>query len=181
MKHHGMIFRADEVRAILDGRKTQDRRLYKGCNPTFYPSSAGGCWGIPIGEREKWPIKVGDIIWVRETWAPNTGDVLTGKAYYKADGKVTVPRWTPSIHMPRWASRIDLEVTAVRVERLQDISEEDAKWEGVTIGEDRSHSFAEHGLKYQPHKDAFRRLWQSIYANWETNPWVWVYEFRRVK
>jgi hypothetical protein len=83
--------------------------------------------------------------------------------------------------MPRWASRIDLEVTAVRVERVQEISEKDAKWEGVKIGEDRSHSFAEHGLKYQPHRDVFRRLWQSIYANWETNPFVWVYEFRRVK
>jgi hypothetical protein len=185
MKHHGMIFNAEMVRAILDVRKTQTRRPYKGCKPTFYPSAAGGCWGIPIGEREKWPIKVGDIIWVRETfYEAAEGGVF---AYGASDempesAKRCGCKWTPSIHMPRWASRIDLEVTAVRVERVQDISEEDARKEGVTPMEYEGMEHPDNPwMSAQAHRDAFRDLWQSIYSNWDANPFVWVYEFRRVK
>ena len=178
MKQHGMIFNGEMVRAILDGRKTQTRRPYKGCNPTFYPSSAGGCWGIPIGEREKWPIKVGDIIWVRETFFWDEGsDKTVEQVAYKAstempqDVKAMGCRWTPSIHMPRWASRIDLEITAVRVERVRDITENDASKEGVILTKPEE----------QTYYGQFHKLWQSIYANWDANPFVWVYEFRRLK
>ncbi|MBH2876110.1 hypothetical protein ACTVNX_16255 [Serratia nevei] len=84
--------------------------------------------------------------------------------------------WRPSIHMPRWASRITLEITAVRVERLNDISEEDAKAEGVKAGVSPGH-------EHMMHQVAFSELWQSIYGaeNWSANPWVWVIEFKHVE
>ncbi len=198
-----MIFNGEMVRAIFDVRKTQTRRPYKGCKPTFYPSSAGGCWGIPIGEREKWPIKVGDVIWVRETWGLMRRHDVTDWCRHSI-GQLTqfdiqeqwlvehaanwmLPNesayWRPSIHMPRWASRIDIEVTAVRVERVQEISDEDAKKEGVNGGCLNCGVKAPCGcsMPRPDHRDGFAYLWNCIYTNWDANPWVWVYEFRRVK
>jgi hypothetical protein len=206
MKHHGMIFNSEMVRAILDGRKTQTRRTVKP-----QPPEGSRLWGMPKvwddkrnlifwreGDRSNYgkplQVEVGDIIWVRETFRPisesDTG--FTGiefraggmpdddtKAGLLHDG---TDRWRPSIHMPRWASRIDLEVTAVRVERVQEISEEDAKREGATPVEYEGMEHPDNPwMSAQAHKDAFRNLWQSIYTNWDANPWVWVYEFRRVK
>jgi hypothetical protein len=195
MKTHPMLFNGAMVRAILDGRKTQDRRLVKPQSLVeVFQNGAVTIEGwlpelrIPYGT-------VGSIIWVRETWADVRGmgfdkDLFPLGAGYRADcksgeslriAKAYGVRWRPSIHMPRWASRIDLEVTAVRVERVQDISDNDAESEGVDLRrlcgcvegcatcDDRSP------------KDVFRDLWQSIYANWDANPFVWVYEFRRVK
>lgn len=132
-------------------------------------------------------IEVGSIIWVRETWAPHCE--IPSAAIYRCDRggdfQDTVTenfRWCPSIHMPRWASRIDLQVTAVRVERLRDISEEGAKCEGVTPVEYEGMEHPDNPcLSAQAHRDAFRTFWQSIYVNWDANPFVWVYEFRRVK
>jgi hypothetical protein len=200
MKYHGMIFNAEMVRAILEGRKTQTRRMVKP-----QPPEGSRLWGMPKvwddkrnlifwreGDRSNYgnplPIEVGSIIWVRETFFWDEGsDKTVEQVAYKASTemppnvKAMGCRWTPSIHMPRWASRIDLEVTAVRVERVQDISDNDAESEGVDLRrlcgcvegcatcDDRSP------------KDVFRDLWQSIYANWDANPFVWVYEFRRVK
>lgn len=91
--------------------------------------------------------------------------------------------WRPSIHMPRWASRITLEIESVRVERLHEITEEDAKAEGVTLGEDRSWAHREAGLEYKPHVIAFSSLWQSINGkgSWDANPWVWVIQFKRME
>ena len=86
-------------------------------------------------------------------------------------------------NMPRWASRITLEITGVRVERLNDISEEDAKAEGVFRRMDGPHteySTGPNGTMHWSAKAAFRDLWQSIYGNWDANPWVWVYEFRKM-
>lgn len=200
MKHHGMIFNAEMVRAILDGRKTQTRRMVKlPLKDPMFGCEIAGCEinGLLKDGYSMGPIRVGDIIWVRETWAAvdwcdkskpsdfgsavwyqatNSGPHAAAAIPYKTDKR---GKWRPSIHMPRWASRIDLEVTAVRVERLQDISEEDARREGVKptapiYGDCGGHA-------HEGHKDAFRTLWQSIYANWETNPLVWVREFRRVK
>lgn len=135
--------------------------------------------------------KPGDRLWVRETWARCEED---GQMMYRADvgscihadmweqGRIEgVPRyrWRPSIFMPRWASRITLEVTGVRVERLQNISEADAVAESVTadcpIGHIPAHAKA-------PHTYCYAQLWESINGagSWDKNPWVWVVEFKRV-
>lgn len=131
---------------------------------------------------------VGDRLWVRETFAPNYfGDAHrgTGGHGYKADWSSRAadlcpePRWTPSLFMPRWASRITLEITSVRVERLQDISEEDAQAEGVD-----SVSVAEVPRQATLScRDDFAQLWDGINgkrASWDSNPFVWVIAFHRV-
>lgn len=142
----------------------------------------------------------GDRLWVRETWGDCTpgADALSGTHYdtpwYRADadshgllghdgvGPVYVEdiKWRPSIHMPRWASRITLEITAVRVERLQDISAEDAMAEGVEIWRN-AETFK--GLAAcSAHHYEFEDMWTHINGpgSWDANPWVWVIEFRRV-
>lgn len=142
---------------------------------------------------------IGDRLWVRETFYWDEGsDKTVEQVAYKAsvempsEVKAMGCRWTPSIHMPRWASRIDLEITSVRVERVQDITEEDAIKEGieqVTFLGDRFWKLTtpirrtEGGEIIGTLKahEAFQNLWQSIYGTWDANPWVWVYEFRRVK
>ncbi|HGM5243509.1 TPA: hypothetical protein ACKPZK_002452 [Serratia marcescens] len=193
MKERPVIFNGEMVRAIIDGRKTQTRRIAKADNSNHL-------LGCPFGQ-------VGDRLWVRETfavlgnedgcpieWDGNLikGDEKHAARIYKAScwqepgnyGLWSIPdrdtqyegTWRPSIHMPRWASRITLEITAVRVERLNDISEEDAKAEGVKAGVCPGH-------EHMMHQVAFRELWQSIYGeeSWRANPWVWVIEFRRVE
>lgn len=136
--------------------------------------------------------KPGDRLWVRETFsASEFMDCryrADGQQFLNVNGKDTnTPcevKWTPSIHMPRWASRITLEITEVRVERLQDISEADAKAEGV---EPLRGGYWRH---YQPGwtqhqlsaKGSFATLWDSINGpgSWDANPWVWVIEFKRI-
>lgn len=190
MKEKPIIFKAEMVRAILEGRKTQTRRVVK----------LDGFEGDPVYETENGlhniidlcPYKVGQTLWVRETFqiskgdfAPTLEEELTKKPnilYYASDN----PRyrdndkWTPSIHMPRLASRIDLEVTNVRVERVQEISEEDAIAEGVlSISDPSGKSIWGDGFA----KACFRKLWDSINVKkghgWNENPWVWVIEFKR--
>lgn len=151
---------------------------------------------------------VGDRIWVRETWSsdfanyyPNDRvwyaadnnrrldiEVVDGvRGIYSPESDVHVPfRWQPSIHMPRWASRILLEITDVRVERLNAISEEDARAEGIIDGGCLNCGEPEPCGCANPEPDAtdaFAYLWQSIYGqeNWNANPWVWVIEFKRVE
>ncbi|HHS9782020.1 TPA: hypothetical protein ACTW95_001315 [Klebsiella quasipneumoniae subsp. similipneumoniae] len=185
MKERGMIFNGEMVRAILDGRKTQTRRPIKWKQTRF----------TEIGEREdgsKWPWSedaehacdfwhpcpfgaVGDRIWVRETWARYNIDQNSHDIAYRATTPEDWPeegRWRPSIHMPRWASRILLEITGVRVERLRSMSQDDARAEGVIAASGPM----EAGL-------AFRELWDSIYGeeSWKANPWVWVISFERVE
>lgn len=131
----------------------------------------------------------GDRLWVREAWQAIDGNeralrIMTephpsrGWIEYAAtvpEGHEPPPRWRPSIHMPRWASRITLEVTGVRVERLQDISEADATAEGVSAIPDEMR-------RATPRCD-FQALWQSINGpdSWAANPWVWIVEFRRIE
>jgi hypothetical protein len=108
---------------------------------------------------------------------------MNGVPFYKAEASDPEgARWKPSIHMPRWASRILLEVTEVRVQRLQDISEEDADAEGVQVDLDVIDRIP---YPAHPFKDAFVKLWDTINAKrghgWETNPWVWAVSFRRIK
>ncbi|MTI72564.1 MAG: hypothetical protein FH747_03045 [Stenotrophomonas sp.] len=121
----------------------------------------------------------GDVLWVREAWGIiDDNTVEAGAAAYRATDPVALDKWRPSIHMPRWASRLTLEITDVRVERLQDISEEDARAEGarlelaevdsVRLGAEASH------------RSGFQNLWKSINGeeSWAANPWVWVVEFQ---
>ncbi len=184
MNEKPILFSAPMVRAIIEGRKTMTRRVVKPQH-CFAPSMRQGesAWNnCPYGQP-------GDTLWVRETWAigDRDNDVL-----YAADpswnvngvavpppvnkGTVHAGNWRPSIYMPRWASRITLEVTAVRVERLQEITEDDARAEGVALGIDGQTGRLESGGA------AFLKLWDSINAErgygWTVNPWVWVVSFK---
>jgi hypothetical protein len=202
------------VKAILDGRKTQTRRVCKPMNAWVEQEcrEVRQIDGVPyhffVGAQD--PIErlrsrfgqTGDRLWVRETWQ---GPLLSEDQYqeyrdgrrdayqkpdfcrYAADGGAPpefvndddnlVCRWRPSIHMPRWASRILLEVTNVRVERLSDCSEEDAEVEGVNFL--REVPDADETLTA---KQLYACLWDSINGNgaWDANPWVWVVSFKRV-
>ncbi|HCI6114421.1 TPA: morphogenetic protein [Klebsiella quasipneumoniae subsp. similipneumoniae] len=200
MTERGMIFNGEMVRTLLDGRKTQTRRPVKfpvhdknlGCelagNELAGELSAGNYLNSAFG-------KPGDRIWVRETWA-DAGASAPDLKLYRANYPEHVPsiyenvppaeeiRWTPSIHMPRWASRILLEITDVRVERLNAISQEDAQAEGMELtGWRPTYSDPDSGGEVMTPYDNFAELWESIYGaeNWLANPWVWVIEFKRVE
>lgn len=230
VRERPILFSAPMVRAILDGSKTQTRRVVKGVR-------ADNCLPLRKATKTKDGVithvmdaparglcpygQAGDRLWVRETWvellhtSPATdepvlceGDKLIkhatswvdgkGRKRWNYDGKVIayratspiefcdgdgfggefanrddMPRWRPSIHMPRWACRVVLEVTGVRVERLQDISAEDCIAEGLSTNL-REHDAVIHL------RDQFRDLWTSTGGDWDANPWVWVVEFKRV-
>jgi len=176
VKERPILFSGPMVRAILDGRKTQTRRLVK----PQPPSNADLCLckAKACGGNRKWHLpcpygQPGDRLWVRETihvmQPRHDGD--TGGVLYRADGHADwIGKWTPSILMPRWASRITLEIEEVRVERLNEISEEDAKAEGCDPDDDPNSSYYAE----------FRDIWQSINSpgSWAENPFVWVVTFR---
>jgi hypothetical protein len=193
MKERPILFSAPMVRAILDGRKTQTRRVMKpqpleGIERQFpFPRIKDGNLYFHAYETDEFPMwmhhikcphEVGMRLWVREThWQYMNRLEVAG---YCADGEQTFEHHVikvPSIHVPRWASRITLEITGVRVERLQDITEEDAKAEGA--GGER---YSGQGFEHCIHREAFRTLWESINGpgTWELNPWLWVIEFRRI-
>lgn len=230
------------IRAILENRKTQTRRVVKGSINDLHHN------GWPVAELRSyanWPLSglrevdpdamvavfdimcavddtriervrcpygtIGDRLWVRETFFDNNpGERDMEQVYYRADGEPDFdgesitrdgPGWTPSIHMPRWASRLTLEITGVRVERVQDISEADAWAEGYdefdgvcgTCRGSGTHPYgypcrceAGRQLRSQTALEWYRDLWDSINGkrpgcSWEANPWVWVLEFRRVE
>ena len=184
MKERPILFSAPMVRAILSGSKSQTRRIVKARDLEWMdvhqglrePDNAERC---PHGQP-------GDRLWVRETWH-DASSSLHSCALYRADGiDLHWDKWTPSIHMPRWASRITLEITSVRVERLQEISIEDAKAEGAwgpddSIVQKVTDYFGTDIFSANPRK-AFQMLWESINGpdSWAANPWVWVIEFRRL-
>ncbi|ENM8698008.1 hypothetical protein AB8317_002725 [Escherichia coli] len=187
MKERGMIFNDEMVRAILGGNKTQTRRIVE---EKFYGRAVAAellAKHCPYGQP-------GDRIWVRETYRVHGKATDVATLVYRASvrnswteqthrvpvevcNKPVSEKWTPSIHMPRWASRILLEITDVRVERLHDMSEADAKAEGATPAT----------YKITPPEAVYRvcfgDIWRSIYGqdNWLSNPWVWVIEFKRVQ
>lgn len=261
MTEKPMIFNAEMVRAILEGRKTMTRRIVKQVPDYYHFKHCGGPkqgqpkhimdWSLSgvyqadedqenyckkghfyldvqtdVDDNSHQEIKCpygqsGDRIWVRETFSLETnshGD-LSGVEYeppfkdgrpvkwdggdwwqphYRAtdpspelicygdicrqcDDNGSGPHWKPSIQMPRWASRITLEIVDVRVERLNDITREDAKKEGFlpSIGNGLEQSC---GRSFGNAELAFRNTWESIYGpgSWESNPWVWVLQFKRI-
>ena len=234
-QERGMIFNGEMVCAILDGRKTQTRRIVKGVDGAV---SFNLEWDIHnneifvvLGERDHTGLNpilgaiscpfgvVGDRIWVRETFqGPLVSEELFEEyranpekfetpqyCEYAADGGAKPEYcdlddnlrhgWRPSIHMPRWASRILLEITSVRVESLNDISEIDANHEGMMFTDYGVGRFGQQrpGYCWKPtkHTDeclpnarmAFANVWESLYGDytWRANPWVWVIEFKRVQ
>jgi hypothetical protein len=240
MKERPILFSGAMVRAILDGSKTQTRRIIK--NPInalhtvghpvklladwalsglieFDPSSCVVAFDVQCAVDDTRIAKTvcpygvpGDRLWVRESGRMSEGrffaySATPGVARCADDkGFITVSpeeaqSWTPeqwrsggwksvpSIHMPRWASRITLEIVSVRVERLQDISEEDAIAEGVTVTKshiNNSRLFKEcrPDLPYiAPAQQAYSELWESINGpgSWDANPWVWVVEFKKLE
>lgn len=196
MKERPILFSAPMVRAILDGRKTQTRRVAK---PVKHPD-LGNLHDASVLAREPQHVieracpygQVGDRLWVREThlawWslnpeAPDGPRVFSHVAAFKADGYELEPgeKWIPAIHMLRKASRIDLEITGVRVERLNDISEADAIDEGT---EPLKTADGRYDWTVKPRGPIgdFKALWESINGagSWEANPWVWVIGFKRI-
>ena len=178
MKERPILFSAPMVRALLAGTKTQTRRVIKPRHLAFFNQDAAAMlsdWNerpLPYG-------KPGDRLWVRETWH-DASSSLHSCALYRADGiDLHWDKWTPSIHMPRWASRITLEITSVRVERLQEISEADAQAEGWTR---RPEVSTDPQVHKEAARDWFMDLWESINGpgSWDANPWVWVIEFKRL-
>lgn len=195
------------VRAILGGTKTQTRRLI---DPQPPATRRGRPWASVEDLVASCPYGVpGDRLWVRETWHPagrfGPNEVLIEYLADKSERVINPPAafmwdkwrdewmhsgWRPSIFMPRWSSRITLEITDVRVQRLQEISEEDAQAEGVTpytgLGPDQrvpGPGFGGALLAEQPHRLPFADLWDSLNGKrspWESNPWVWAITFRRL-
>ncbi len=227
MKERPILFSGPMVRAILEGRKTQTRRVVKWQGPKDFPHYFNRAFldnpagikrlCVPFRHPEEFDAgdgnpahrhyppygEPGDRLWVRETWGimDTEGDTVMiaraermppGKTLADTDGglelfqvesdtarwaekRIDTERWRPSIFMPRWASRITLEITGVRVERLQEISDADAISEGVTVDPD-----ANKWPICTPSK-WYAYLWDSINfsrAPWASNPWVWVIEFR---
>jgi len=227
MKERGILFKGEMVKAILDGTKTQTRRIVKpqpseniwdclrGCQPMRrrkYEYMGDGSIEISI----KPYAFVGDRLYCKEAWA--TGDKLDKynatqiaemaeeagfegmnpkcPLLYKDDSRIQwghndladfgpFGRWRSPRFMPKWASRITLEITEVRVERVQEISEGDARAEGVSWPEGAQESNIRKWGSEQTARMRFADLWDSINAkrgySWESNPWVWVITFRRMQ
>lgn len=196
-----ILFNSEMVRAILDGRKDATRKIVKGFIPddavwgytAFTPKGYISCRGtFADGYGEKFfklPCEPGDILYVRETWKK----ALNGYYYYEAwqrNDIADVTKWKPSIRMPKEAARIWLKVTNVRVERLQEITDEQAKREGIQYDECPT------GFTWKQETDmhncyttpigAMQALWNSNIKKsdldgygWDANPWVWTIEFER--
>lgn len=201
MKEKPILFNGDMVRAILEGRKTQTRRVFKDKNWNVDREFNDEGWPIACDSEGNWyDVKcpygqVGDQLWVRETHfvVPGKGNAFGEKILYRADGgnleaqiKEAGEKWKPSIFMPRSASRIDLLIKDIRVERLQDISEKDAIAEGIKPFKHKDTSYRyrdndKHG--YGSATGAFRALWQLINGekSWDKNPWSWVIEFEKIE
>ena len=190
-KERPIILKDYEVRAVLSGAKTQTRMVLK---------------RAPLGRIA--PGKTGDRLWVKETFSETDREDGTPVVAYRAGGCIavgresesspdrlihayswpdtpSVERWQPATRMPRWASRTTLEVTGVRAERLQAITEADARAEGITDGGCLCCGNPEPCGCMTPmpdSRDSFAELWLSIHGagSWHANPWIWVIEFRMI-
>lgn len=187
MKETGLMFKAPLVLAILEGRKTQTRRVAK---PVKHPD-LGNLYTPGALLREHEPQHVinracpygqpGDRIYVRETFSqhPEWGQLAfraDGEEFEDADGWLWEPKWIPSIHMPKDFARIWLEITGVRLERIQDISEADALAEGARF-ELASIDSVRIGATAS-FLSGFRNIWESTGGDWDANPWVWAIDFK---
>lgn len=180
------------VRAILAGTKTQTRRVVK--TPEWFEGHRiHSCMGpanpytgekeersryetvisaIDGGKQQRCPYgSPWDRLWVKETFSPSPHDSPTFCGFYRATDEERKVKWKPSIFMPRALSRITLEIVSVHVERLQEISEHDATWEGIDV-EGTDHDYCR----------IYRELWESINGrgSWALNPWLWVVEFKKL-
>ncbi|HBX0838314.1 TPA: hypothetical protein MJG19_14665 [Klebsiella pneumoniae] len=219
MTERGMIFNGEMVRALLDGRKTQTRRIVKGTDSAVKFCKEWNINGeevfVVLGEKDHTGMNpvlgaiscpfgaVGNRIWVREAFRVHSRATDVATLVYKASERnswteqthrvpvavcnkpATPEKWTPSLHMPRWASRILLEITDVRVERLNAINEHDAQAEGVAklrggFWKHYQPGWTQHQLSA---RGSFVTLWKSIYGDesWNSNPWVWVIKFKRIE
>lgn len=183
MREHPIIFNGPMVRAILDGRKTQTRQVVKPQRPYGQPGDR--LWVRETFMRQPHPSECGlTQEMIPKTW--ESACAAAGTIFYRADPNAEWLAdgrpWTQSIRMPRWASRITLEITGLRVERLRDINGADAIAEGILRDGE--------GWRGSPRRPwfaspvgAFRSLWGSINCagSWDANPWVWVIEFKRVE
>lgn len=202
IKERPILFSGPMVRAILEGKKTQTRRVVKvtdtgrvkepGSSRNWHLDDPNAILACPFGQ-------IGDRLWVRETFAVGEGVIYREDWSRTCDPKILKGKWKPSIFMPRDLCRISLEIVSVRVERLNDISEADAEAEGLErfspnswknyefktahprsgeVISDEKHRT----LSYSDTVRSFKSLWQSINGSgsWEVNPWVWVVEFKRL-
>lgn len=203
VKTHPILFSTPMVQAILEGRKTQTRRVVK--LPNYHPSMLEKQknkltikdWKLYDGNQEvignmKCPYQIGDIFWVRETFHTihdaETHDFL--RYGYKADNDYRGALWKPSLFMPKEACRLFLKIKSIRVERLQDISEADAIAEGARDHLKHTDLKILEGLgnwkiprPFGHHQFGFSSIWCTINGcqNWLENPFVWVYEFERIE
>ena len=183
LKETGLMFKAPLVRAILEWRKTQTRRVAK---PVKHPD-LGNLYtpgALAMGREPQHVIdracpigQPGDRIYVRETFSqhPEWGQLAfraDGEEFEDADGWLWEPKWIPSIHMPKDLARIWLEITGVRLERIQEITPDDCIAEGAWPVEQR-----ELGRGHEA-ASAFRELWESTGGDWSSNPWVWAIDFK---
>lgn len=217
MTERPILFSYAMVKALLDGRKTQTRRVVKPQPPAeavdvgcfrSHDLATDGLWvwldhpdmdsATPVGDEFRCRYGVpGDRLWVRETWAhvpatayrmspgvqqtpnPNEPDMA---AVYQAGWERSRPTWRPSIHMPRWASRLQLDVINVRIERLNDCSEDDAIAEGLEwVAPGKWAVDTSLAIIGDDPRAVYRELWEHINGagSWELNPWVWVVTFAR--
>lgn len=190
-----ILFSTDMVKALLDGRKTQTRRVIKPqpewdngafCVPGYFSNTEKGFAEDLL--RSSFPCyygQPGDLLWVRETWKAYDRRSLLPKIFYRATEPESWPhlKWRPSIHMFRWTSRLTLKIKDIRVERVQDISFEDTQDEGIFLP-------GGVGLLHGPVIEAltiadFSALWDSINLKlgygWDSNPFVWVINFTVIK
>ena len=198
MRELPIIFNTEMIRAILIGDKVCTRRPIKtdisnqfdlerdgSLQMTEIENSHGEI--VPIVDLA--PYQTGDLLYVRETWQRLHDEFGYINIYRADDPEIDGIKWIPSIHMPKKYARIWLKVTNVRVERVQDITEEEAKKEGVNRYDDScyesngwSPSFNDPDSGGVPIlRHGFERLWDSLYKNWDSNPWVWVIDFEVVK
>lgn len=197
-KEIGMLFSGPMVRAILDGRKTQTRRIINPQPRVVLAQYGDG--SIETNQifrhgdqRLRCQVRPGDRIYVRETWG-----ILEDKHHHycyfvdpqgRSRQQLVGNRWRPSIHMPKAAARIWLEVTDVRTERLQDISEKDAIAEGIDMESEFASLCID--LETAPYSNdlvrnsaaitVFKKLWESTCGSWDANPWVWAISFKRIE
>lgn len=202
MKERPILFSAPMVRAILSDVKTQTRRVVSARHESLYECDGSALYR-DVRHGDPVPVSCpygspGDVLWVRETWGLFDREAIGGEKGYGVawrathpslddgaewiDGPVDYPatikaseKWRPSIHMPRWVCRLRLRVTSVRAERLHDISEADARAEGVgPLGVDEDD---------YTHAAKFRALWDSINGKrfpWSSGPRVWAISFERI-